>query len=102
MVLGRITPKSYEQLGIPDREKPMPDINTDPTSSNIYGVSERILLTWLNYCYSNYREEVWVHRDQCKNQIDFSLLQMIIDIKLYFSKYAFWPMDCQFRYRSCR
>lgn len=80
----------------------MPDINTDPTSSNIYGVSERILLTWLNYCYSNYREEVWVHRDQCKNQIDFSLLQMIIDIKLYFSKYAFWPMDCQFRYRSCR
>ncbi|CAF3347445.1 unnamed protein product [Rotaria sp. Silwood1] len=64
LVLGRITPKSYEQLGIPDRSKLMPDINTDPTSSNIYGISERILLTWLNYCYSNYREQVWVHREQ--------------------------------------
>ena len=45
----------------------MPDINTDPVSSNIYGISERILLTWLNYCYSNYRERVWAHREQCKN-----------------------------------
>jgi hypothetical protein len=44
----------------------MPDINTDPASSNIYGISERILLTWLNYCYSNYREQVWAHREQCK------------------------------------
>ena len=44
----------------------MPDINTDPTSSNIYGISERILLTWLNYCYSNYREQVWGNREQCK------------------------------------
>lgn len=66
LVLGRITPRSYEQLGIPDRSKSMPDINTDPTSSNIYGISERILLTWLNYCYSNYREQVWAHREQCK------------------------------------
>ncbi|CAF2209937.1 unnamed protein product [Rotaria magnacalcarata] len=64
LVLGRITPKSYEQLGIPDRNKLMPDINTDPTSSNIYGISERILLTWLNYCYSNYREQVWSDREQ--------------------------------------
>ncbi|UJR33894.1 hypothetical protein I4U23_021314 [Adineta vaga] len=64
LVLGRITPRSYEQLGIPDRNKPMPDINTDPVSSNIYGVSERILLTWLNYCYSNYRDQVWADREQ--------------------------------------
>lgn len=46
----------------------MPDINTDPTSSNIYGISERILLTWLNYCYSNYREDVWGKRDQGKKK----------------------------------
>ncbi|CAF3695722.1 unnamed protein product [Adineta steineri] len=64
LVLGRVTPRSYEQLGIPDRTQPMPDINTDPVSSNIYGISERILLTWLNYCYSNYRERVWAHREQ--------------------------------------
>jgi hypothetical protein len=44
----------------------MPDINTDPVSSNIYGISERILLTWLNYSFSNYREQVWAHREQCK------------------------------------
>src|SRR5437763_1759837 len=42
----------------------MPDINTDPTSRNIYGISERILLTWLNYCYSNYLEQVWEHIEQ--------------------------------------
>ena len=63
-----MTPKSYEQLGIPNQNKLMPDINTDPTSSNIYSVSERILLTWLNYCYSNYREQVWTHREQRKKK----------------------------------
>jgi hypothetical protein len=58
----------------------MPDINTDPTSSNIYGVSERILLTWLNYCYSNYREQVWEHREQCKNKIDLMKTRTFIFI----------------------
>jgi hypothetical protein len=48
----------------------MPSINTDPTSSNIYSVSERILLTWLNYCYSNYLEQVWAHREQCKTLVE--------------------------------
>jgi hypothetical protein len=51
----------------------MPDINTDPTSSNIYGISERILLTWLNYCYSNYREQVWADREQCKENFDLRM-----------------------------
>lgn len=91
-MVGRVTPRSYEQLGIPDRDKPMPDINTDPTSSNIYGISERILLTWLNYCYSNYREQVWAHRDQCNNQIEIPFQTIFF----YFSQYAFGSMDCQF------
>ena len=70
----------------------MPDINTDPTSSNIYGVSERILLTWLNYSFSNYREDVWAHREQCKDKID-SIHSRIKMISI-FSKYAIWSMDC--------
>jgi hypothetical protein len=56
----------------------MPDINTDPTSSNIYGVSERILLTWLNYCYSNYREQVWAHREQCKDKFYSMKYEIIV------------------------
>lgn len=76
--MGRVTPKSYEQLGIPDRNKSMPDINTDPTSSNIYGISERILLTWLNYCYSNYREQVWAHRGQGKKNLFLSILSEML------------------------
>jgi len=91
LVISRVTPRSYEQLGIPDRSKPMPDINTDPTSSNIYGVSERILLTWLNYCYSNYREQVWANGDQG----NFNNITHMFYCCLFFSsKYAIRTMDC--------
>jgi hypothetical protein len=63
----------------------MPDINTDPASSNIYGISERILLTWLNYSFSNYREQVWTNREQCKERKKiyrkFSLIKILVEVK---------------------
>lgn len=29
----------------------------------IYSMGERILLTWLNFCYSNYKSKIWPHNE---------------------------------------
>ncbi|CAF0834043.1 unnamed protein product [Brachionus calyciflorus] len=59
-VLNRITPKSFKSSPVPYNEDAVfPDVKVDPLTSNIYGVGERILLTWLNYCYANYKDKIW-------------------------------------------
>ncbi len=61
-VINRITPKSFKASPVPyatSLDACFPDVNVDPLISNIYSVGERILLTWLNYCYANYKERIW-------------------------------------------
>ncbi|CAG5120335.1 unnamed protein product, partial [Candidula unifasciata] len=59
LVLARVTPKTLKALSIPDRDIVMPVVTPDPLSSNIYSVSERILLAWMNYHYEYNRELIW-------------------------------------------
>ena len=61
-VMNRITPKHFKASPVPyntNGDAYFPDVNIDPLISNIYSVGERILLTWLNYCYANYKERIW-------------------------------------------
>ena len=60
-VINRITPKSFKASPVPYSvaDACFPDVKTDPLISNIYSIGERILLTWLNYCYANYKERIW-------------------------------------------
>ncbi len=60
--MNRITPKHFKASPVPyntNGDAYFPDVNVDPLISNIYSVGERILLTWLNYCYANYKERIW-------------------------------------------
>ena len=60
LVVNRITPKSFKNLQLPKEiEEPLPVIKPDPLISNIYSIGERILLTWMNHCYSNYKDKIW-------------------------------------------
>ncbi len=60
MVINRITPKSFKNLPLPeDINEPMPVIKPDPLISNIYSIGERILLTWINHCYSHCKDNIW-------------------------------------------
>jgi hypothetical protein len=38
---------------------PLPTIKADPLISNIYSIGERILLTWINHCYSHCKDRIW-------------------------------------------
>ena len=49
---------------LPDRDFPTPEINADPLCSNIYNVSERIILAWMNDVYTNYKDRVWYNSEK--------------------------------------
>ena len=84
-VVNRITPRAFKASPVPyNPDATFPDIKTDPLISNviinlfifvsrefvyfkfiqIYGIGERILLTWLNYCYANYKDKIWTSSDR--------------------------------------
>ena len=48
--LNRITPKNFKSLpGVPGQDS---NVDTQMTKSNIYSVSETILLKWMTYHYN--------------------------------------------------
>lgn len=59
LILAKVTPRSLKNTPSPDKNIDLPSINQDPLSSNIYGVGERIILSWLNHHYETYRERIW-------------------------------------------
>lgn len=58
-ILNRITQRRYKKLALVDGSKRLDAINPDPLASNIYNMSERILLDWLNYHFEKQRHEIW-------------------------------------------
>lgn len=62
-MLSKITPRQLKASRLPDKDFPPPEVNVDPLCSNIYNVSERIVLSWMNDLYTNYKERVW-HNSQ--------------------------------------
>jgi hypothetical protein len=64
--MSRITPKTFSNIQLPDSLKTsaLPIIKSDPLISNIYSVNERVLLTWVNHCYANFKNHVWTGVDQ--------------------------------------
>lgn len=47
----------------------MPEVNPDPSSSNIYSVAERIILAWLNHHYEHYRQKIWANCEKGKTRV---------------------------------
>ena len=68
LVLSRVTPKSFsslsdsvvKSLGIPA----LPSVNPNPQGSNVYGVSERVILAWLNHHFEHLRTNLWLEAQQ--------------------------------------
>jgi len=55
-MLNRITPKSFKQLpGIPQS---LASVTPDIISSNIFGISEMIILKWLSYHFAKIYPEI--------------------------------------------
>lgn len=54
-----MTLRSYKSLTLYENGRSLPLVNPDPLASNIYSVSERILLVWLNHYYETYRHKIW-------------------------------------------
>ena len=59
LILSRVTPRTLKTQPKPDKSLHVPSINPDPTASNLYSVPERVLLTWLNFYYEQYRRKLW-------------------------------------------
>lgn len=59
LILSRITPHQYKKIQIPNKSAPLPEVNPDPLTSNVYGVGERILLAWINHHYNLQRNGSW-------------------------------------------
>ncbi|XP_065057284.1 cilia and flagella-associated protein 47-like isoform X2 [Rhopilema esculentum] len=55
LVLNRITPQQYRKIALPSKDSLLPVLNADPLSSNVFGVGERIILSWVNYHYQQQR-----------------------------------------------
>ncbi|RDD38935.1 Cilia- and flagella-associated protein 47 [Trichoplax sp. H2] len=58
-ILNRVTQRRYKKIALIDGTKRLDAINPDPLASNIYNMSERILLDWLNYHFEKQRHEIW-------------------------------------------
>ena len=71
LVLARVTPKSFKSLsdsvvktlGVPA----LPQVNPDPQGSNVYGLSERVILAWLNHHFEHLRANLWLEAQQVGN-----------------------------------
>ncbi|XP_074645875.1 cilia and flagella-associated protein 47-like isoform X2 [Tubulanus polymorphus] len=65
LVFSKVTPRQFKSVQLPERGtgSSMTAINPDPLCSNVYSVSERILLSWLNHVYEQFRERIW---DRCE------------------------------------
>ena len=59
LVLAKVTPKQFKSLPSPYKDGGSLSVDPDPLCSNIYSVSERILLLWLNHHYEQQRTIVW-------------------------------------------
>ncbi|XP_055954756.1 cilia and flagella-associated protein 47 [Patella vulgata] len=59
LVLAKVTPRTLKNIATPTPGVTMPIVNPDPLCSNIYCVGERIILTWLNHHYEQYRHKIW-------------------------------------------
>ncbi|KAI0223616.1 Cilia- and flagella-associated protein 47 [Lamellibrachia satsuma] len=59
LVLAKVTPKQFKTLPSPYKDTGSLSVDPDPLCSNIYSVSERILLLWLNHHYEHQRTFVW-------------------------------------------
>ena len=67
-MLARVTPKSFQSLsdsvvktlGVPA----LPSVNPNPEGSNVYGVSERVILAWLNHHFEHLRTNLWLEAPQ--------------------------------------
>lgn len=70
LCLSKVTPRTLKNMALPDKSVDIPPINPDPLSSNIYSIGERILLSWLNHHYEQYRERIWKNCVKGKNHKD--------------------------------
>ncbi|PFX34680.1 Calponin-likey domain-containing protein 2 [Stylophora pistillata] len=59
LILSRITPHQFRKLQFPNKVIPLPEVNPDPLTSNVYSVGERILLAWINHHYNVQRNTSW-------------------------------------------
>lgn len=81
LILGRVTPKSFKNLPLPESlNEPFPEIKSDPLTSNIYSIGERILLTWLNHCYASFKDKIWVSDDSSQTPTSRWIVNFDIDI----------------------
>ena len=71
-MLARITPNSFQSLsnsivkalGVPS----LPSVNPDPYGSNVYGLSERVILAWLNHHFEHLRTNLWLEAQQVRRE----------------------------------
>ena len=66
-VLAKLTPSNYKNLTLPENYPPLPTFNPNPFCSNVYSISERILLAWLNHHYEQQRLKCWKQNVSGKN-----------------------------------
>lgn len=59
LVLAKVTPKSLKKQSKLSNIDQLPNLDANPNCSNIYNLSERTLLLWLNHHYEQQREKIW-------------------------------------------
>ncbi|KAB0372094.1 hypothetical protein FD755_015886 [Muntiacus reevesi] len=74
LVLSRVVPYSINNLP-PIHVQNSPKVNAYFASSNIYSTPERILLSWMNTIYENYRHVIWKNcqKEQLKSSYFYSI-----------------------------
>ena len=56
LVLNRVTPQQYRKVNLPINYAPLPPLNVDPFSSNVYSIGEKIILAWANHHFQQQRD----------------------------------------------
>ena len=59
LVMAKVTPRQFKNLAVPYKNTHMPMVDADPLCSNVYSISERIILLWLNHYYEQQRHTIW-------------------------------------------
>jgi len=78
LMLAKITPRQFKNSPSPyPASVPLPDVVADPLCSNIYSISERIILAWMNQHYEQMRHKVWSCSPDVKGMLHFALFRNV-------------------------
>ena len=97
-MLAKVTPRQFKNIRIPERTAGISTVDPDPLCSNVYSISERIILLWINHLYEQHRERIWQSSQKGRININMYLIHNFYLTFIYVVKHNYCQTIYCFRY----